>query len=425
MYNMAEKRKMILALFILFLIISGKATGEQNAMDVIQADQIRAMIIKGEPVDFSNVIVEGKLDLSIQDRNNSGYANSSIKIRDSLFSDAVDLSRAIFRNTVSFEGTSFLGPANFLQTRFEKGADFAESKFNNASFKDAQLFGSSEFRIAEFNGLANFIGTSFSDGTANFEGARFNGPSHFWSAYFDVEGTNFGWSQFNGPSSFWGADFIGESSFKGAKFNQTADFTLVQFDGPADLIGSRFAKELYFKDVKFSILKVNWESLKDRLVCDGPAYLSLIKNFKDLEQFEDADNCYYQYRDWKRQTWLWGWAKAFDYLALISCGYGVRWQNTMLTGIGVMVLFGIYFSLKGGILDSKEAGRLQKLKEAIFFSLTLLLSAPTDWYVNLFGNDKYKDIVTANKYSIFLERVIGWSLLILLVNTLSRVMIRY
>jgi hypothetical protein len=68
---------------------------------------------------------------------------------------------------------------------------------------------------------------------------------------------------------------------------------------------------------------------------------------------------------------------------------------------------------------------LQKLKEAIFFSLTLLFSAPTDWFVNLFGNDKYKDIVTANKYTIFLERVIGWSLLILLVNTLSRVMIRY
>ena len=76
-------------------------------MDVIQADQIHAMIIKGVPVDFSNVIVEGKLDLSIQDRNNSGYANSSIKIRDSLFSDAVDLSRAIFRNTVSFDGLLF------------------------------------------------------------------------------------------------------------------------------------------------------------------------------------------------------------------------------------------------------------------------------------------------------------------------------
>ena len=131
---MAENRKLIMALFILFLIVSGKATGEQDAMDVIQADQIRAMIIKGESVDFSNVIVEGKLDLSIQDRNNSGYANSSIKIRDSLFSDVVDLNKVIFRNSVSFEGTSFLGPANFLQTRFEKGADFAESKFNNASF---------------------------------------------------------------------------------------------------------------------------------------------------------------------------------------------------------------------------------------------------------------------------------------------------
>ena len=119
MYNMAESNT--LALFILFLIISGKATGEQNAMDVIQADQIRAMIIKGESVDFSNVIVEGKLDLSIQDRNNSGYVNSSINIRDSLFSDAVDLSRAIFRNAVSFEGTLFFRTGKFSANAIRKG----------------------------------------------------------------------------------------------------------------------------------------------------------------------------------------------------------------------------------------------------------------------------------------------------------------
>jgi uncharacterized protein YjbI with pentapeptide repeats len=422
---MAEDKDLILVLFTLFLIVPSKVTGEQDAMDVILADQIRAMIIEGEYVDFSNVIVEGKLDFCFQGRDNFCYANSSIRIRNSIFSDGIDFSGTIFRKPVSFERTSFEGPANFQQTQFEQGADFIGSKFNNVSFRDATLSGHSEFRNSLFKGTANFFNASFRNGAANFEGARFNGPARFLGTYFDVDSSNFGWSLFNGPSSFWDADFIGESSFKGAKFNQTADFTLVRFDGPADLIGSRFEKELYFNDVKFSVLKVSWDSLKDRMVCNGPAYLSLIKNFKDQEQFEDADNCYYQYREWKRQQRPFGWSKLIDYLALVSCGYGVRWQNTMLMGIGVMVFFALYFSAKRGILSSKGSNQFQKLKESLFFSLTILLSAPTDWYVNLFGIDNYRDIVKANKYSIFLERVIGWSLLILLINTLSRVMIRY
>lgn len=182
---------------------------------------------------------------------------------------------------------------------------------------------------------------------------------------------------------------------------------------------------MFFLNAKFALLSIYWNSIKDKLVCDGPTYFLLIRNFREMQQFEDADSCYYQYRNKLQQERPLGWAKAFDYLALISCGYGVRWQNTMLMGMGVMVLFGIYFSLKRGILDPKEPGRVQKIKESIFFSLTILLSAPTDWYVNLFGSDKYKDHVIANRYSIYLERVIGWSLLILLVNTLSRVMIRY
>jgi hypothetical protein len=94
-------------------------------------------------------------------------------------------------------------------------------------------------------------------------------------------------------------------------------------------------------------------------------------------------------------------------------------------GVVATILFGIYFAIKKGILKLNISEKLPRLKESILFSLTILLSAPTDWYVILFGIDTYQAFVRDNKYSIFLERIIGWSLVVLLINTMSRVMIRY
>ena len=286
-----------------------------------------------------------------------------------------------------------------------------QSSINSASFQYTKFNEFSDFLGAKFEGKLDFHNSIFNK-TAFFRHALFKYDADFDNVLF-VDSANFRDSQFE------------IAGFSGAKFNGSADFNLAQFNRFADFIGAKFCKEVYFNDMTFSKLLITWDSIKDNLEFNGPTYLLLIKNFKEMEQFEDADNCYYQYRDEKRQDRPLGWGKIFDYLAMISCGYGVRWQKTILTSIAMTLLFGIYFSLKGGISDSKEAGKLQKLKECLFFSLTLITSAPTDWFVSLYGTEKYKDIIKSNKYAIFLERVVGWSLLILLVNTLSRTMIRY
>lgn len=415
----------LISVLMLIAVFSfaGIAAAESEDIKVVQASEIIAKIEKDEPVNYSYVTVEGDLNISEIDMHRVRHIISPIKITDSKVSGFVDLDDIILQGVTNFERTEFVRPASFIGTQFKGDAVFTDSQFDGYSrFVGAEFNNSALFQYTEFNGFSDFLGAKFK-GKQDFHNSRFNETAFFRSAIFE-EDANFEDAIFMGSANFRETQF-GDARFSGVKFNGLADFNLAQFNKSADFIGTKFGKELYFDDVKFGKLLISWDSIKDKLVCSGPTYLLLIKNFKDMEQFEDADNCYFQYREGERQERPLGWAKAFDYLALISCGYGVRWQNTMLAGIGVMLLFGIYFSLKGGILNSREGGKIQKLEESIFFSLTLLLSAPTDWFVNLFGSDKYKNIVTANKYSIFLERVIGWSLLILLVNTLSRVMIRY
>ena len=81
------------------------------------------------------------------------------------------------------------------------------------------------------------------------------------------------------------AQFEGVADFKGARIKGEIDFRDAQFNKNFDLRGARFTHFV-----------VSWSSIKNRLVYDGPVFLALINSFKISEQFEDADDCYYQYR---------------------------------------------------------------------------------------------------------------------------------
>ena len=63
-------------------------------------------------------------------------------------------------------------------------------------------------------------------------------------------------------------------------------------DGSAFGNGSR----LYLAKADINRLIVSWSQIRDILSFDTAAYLSLIKNYKDLGQSNDANECYYEYR---------------------------------------------------------------------------------------------------------------------------------
>ncbi len=207
------------------------------------------------------------------------------------------------------------------------------------------------------------------------------------------------------------------------------------FNSSADFVGARFEKELFFYDADFKNFELSWASIGNRIICGGPTYLRLIKNFRDLEQFEDADRCYYQYRNWKRENRPFGWIKAMDYLAWLSCGYGVRWQYTILSGLFVVALFGIYFEFnylsrsvanfffRNSRRNPPTSDLWRSVKKSISFSAMILLSLPSDWYP--YGKDEYSNTVKSHLYAAILERLIGWGLMLLLIRTLTRLMVRY
>ncbi len=225
-------------------------------------------------------------------------------------------------------------------------------------------------------------------------------------------------------ASFYGTQFKEDVDFDSAKFNEFGDFSLAKFE-----------KKIYFNHVNFARILINWENIKDKFISDGPTYFAMIKNFKDIEQYVDADSCYYQYRDIKRKSEPMGNSKILDYMAWLSCGYGVRWLNTIITAIMILMLFGVYYEsyyvigLIRNYIFSKNIKVVDyydikiKLLNSFYFSIVMLLSLPSEWFPS--GKDEFSKLLRRHMFSAVLERLIGWGLMLLLIGTLSRLMIRY
>ena len=119
----------------------------------------------------------------------------------------------------------------------------------------------------------------------------------------------------------------------------------------------------------------------------------------------------------------WGWSKAIDILAWLSCGYGVRPSYAVAWSLLTILTFGLIFWWGDGIRRSakplletieNEGVEHATLRNALFFSTMVFLSqGPIDFLP-----------VGTNRYYVIVEGIIGWLLLALFLVTLGRVMIR-
>ncbi len=141
-----------------------------------------------------------------------------------------------------------------------------------------------------------------------------------------------------------------------------------------------------------------------------------MKNFKNLEYFEDADDCYYQYRreSQHRKSWQEG-AKYSDLLIWAACGYGVRPIHPLILGLFVVVICAIYYRRKNAIRRLKDDGSAKAdFRDAFYFSMmTFTTVGYGDWY----PQDEHRILV-------MIEGILGWLLLSLFLVTLASVMIR-
>lgn len=334
---------------------------------MIKAEEILEKIEDGKPVEYENIIIFGDLDLYRidlpVDKNKRRIISSIIKIEYSVIKGDVFFDRSNFSKLVDFDGTVFTKAANFSDSQFCEDAGFSE---------------------AQFEGEANFSRAEFRT-EANFSRVKFNGDAEFGSANFH----------------------------KNLNLASAKIYTMHLSDALFE-----HGSSIYMKDLDFNRVVVRWDTIKDHLPYNGSVYLALTKNFRNLEQFEDEDDCYYRYRKEKQARATSTFPKLLDRLAWISCGYGVRPSHTVLLSIAIIVLFtGIFWSGNALNFDNAALQGQQvssSLKNAFYFSTMEFLGRSPQ---NLVVDGAYE-------YLTVIETLVGWLLMALFLVTLSKTMLR-
>ena len=373
-------------------------------------------------MEYDHIIIADDLDINKLGGDDARKVVSYIRIDDSRIVGNVIFNDTVFNN-ISFKNTSFFRPVSFRDSKFKGYVDFRDSKFNGpVDFSGASFADASNFDKSQFNSYANFMNSHFRD-DATFIESAFNGVAQFIGANFTGAG-NFDRSSFNKYTCFMRSKFNGDAVFRDSKFNMNVDFMESQFKGDSQFNNAKPNGTVCFNKATFSGYVWGWNEIKNSLsASDEATFLGFIKNFKDHGQFDEADDCYFTYRyyDMGRSSDLLGWIN--DHLSLITCGFGVRWQYTIIFGTICILIFGIIYlmiMIKQNGFDKEVI--VKQLLDSLWFSTMVLLSVPSELYPN--KSSTYKDYTKKIKYHLpILERLIGCGIVILFINTLSRVML--
>jgi hypothetical protein len=384
-----DRTRLILVLILVLIAIS-TANGAELSKEVPASD-VLAKIVAGEPAEFDNCVIVGDLNLGGLTIERPIHFNYTV------FQDSVNFNYTTFGCTAFFRSSEFNGDAYFRHSAF-RDVDFWNTAFNryalfeysvfydDASFRYSVFKGHAGFAYCEFNRDADFVGSKFycntssRVGNGNFYMSVFNGYASFSASVFDSAAI-FNNCRFNNVadirnSYFSYADFSSTifnvtAGFNESEFSKVVKFNDVQFRGLTLLNNIKFKEDVFFDNATFdhgldltrtsyNKLYIRLYNIKGGLIFDDSAYLSLIKNFKDLGYFEDADNCYFQYRkDRRNQPWpcvypLEESARKFiDFLSEWSYGYGTRPVNPFIESLLLIGLFGLVWRRLGLGKDRK------------------------------------------------------------------------
>jgi uncharacterized protein YjbI with pentapeptide repeats len=419
--KVAKSILLVLVLFILILtFLPQNVLAEENRQ--VNASEILGKITRGEPVEVTNCVIIGDLDVSDLRKDleiieiggiKRRIVESPIKIKDSTIQGNVNFNPIYFNDMVVFNNVTFEGRASFFyavfnkqpdfqESTFKDAADFSHATFNKGAFFERAKFKSASFNNASFNKSAFFGFTTFDGGTtfrnaifvkkADFLNSMFNNFTYFFNTTFDNY-ADFQWATFNDVVSFKHATFKGYATFMDATFNKKAYFDFAEFNNIADFYYTEFSDDAHFSNaifndtVKFNLAKfkersfflktsfnksvnftktyillmdIEWKQLEGKLVYDDYFYQSLIRNFGNLGRSKDANDAYYEYRRIKQSQKEWGdYTKYIDAFSKCICGYGVRPLRAIRGAIFIIGLFsGLYWLIE-------VEGRCKRLWECL------------------------------------------------------------
>ncbi|WP_196296977.1 potassium channel family protein [Methanosarcina barkeri] len=369
---------------------------EPKNIKVIKSNIIIHNSIFENNLDFSNCLFTKSF--SFVNVNCSSAANfrtttfgDSAVFGECNFDSFADFSFTTFGDYANFMGSTFGDYAYFSFATFGNSANFMKSIFGNSAYFSSSTFGSSaNFSLATFGDSASFQHSIFGD-SANFMKSTFGDYTDFtYSTFGDSAAfvfatfgdyANFRYSTFGDSASFSYSAFDDSAFFEEVSFSNTSYFQWANFDDAVDFSGTLF-NEVTLNGTDFKEMRVSWNSLENSLVFDGPTYVKLIQNFRSLEQFEDADAAYYQYRKCCQAEKSWTpfskeGSKWCDILMWFTCGYGVKPFRSFHLG-GLIVLLFSFIYLGFPIASWRNRKNAESAQKSIIKTL-LSLIPKIDW----------------------------------------------
>ena len=373
--------------------------------------------------------------------------NQDASFNVSTFYDDCTFDLASFRKNAFFDDNKVSGCVGFYNCNFSGIAQFYLSEFDGAyanfegcrfmkdllsdnirantyfSFVDSHAFGDADFHSSRFTSGASFNNATF-DGYANFERSHFSEVTSFSFIEFN-DTADLSYTVFDGPTYFTGSRFFGDvltnnaqflspTDLIGAHFNRdlsmnSTKINTMLFDGATFSNGSR----LYMAKADISRLMLGWNQIKDILVYDSSAYLSLVSNYKGLG-LSEADECYYQYRYLSQEQKPWGGARLIDELAYVSCGYGVKPERPLICSFFLIMFCMSILWIGTGLKHPTDTDRTTSMYDALYYCIAIFFTIPLP---DLRPVGRYRYV------AVFL-RSLSWTLFALLIATLGKVMIK-
>jgi uncharacterized protein YjbI with pentapeptide repeats len=356
---------------------------------------------KIERADFKNTKFRGEAkfdnaEFEVADFYEAKF-NGAVSFKNANFRQDVDFRGAQFDDDAEFQGAKFGGLVTFSDDRnveaaqFNKTANFADVKFGDvAKFNLTQFGGYANFENARFNKTANFgtdkpdISTLFGS-CVNFKNARFDENAMLKKAQFEKD-VDFCNATFNKNADFMDVKFDGDADFGKAQFNEDVTFEEAQLEGYALFEDAHFGEKshLCLNRTRYYKLRLRWDNVNTQnFEADDEAYLYLIRNYRDMGWFEDANECYYEYM--KNRECKGRFSDCINKVLFVSYGYGTKPEYSLIWSFGLIILFGIIWDLSGiraSTLDvekgDSEGNRrmrgIVKFIDAIIFSAVVFLS---------------------------------------------------
>lgn len=355
---------------------------------------------------------------------------------DAMLFDANFTGSRFHQNTI-FRGTQFIGgDVDFERVQFMGNAIFENVQFGaKAFFKNAQFDRQAVFYRAQFNKDAYFKKTAFR-GHADFREAHFGGKAEFTSAsFYDA---TFSEAEFDSAASFLDSNFTNVAGFGKARFGRAVDFSNTQFASDANFPHAQFIGNAFFDNVsfnrtidmtnaEFNRFYIDWRFIRDHLIYDGATYLALVKNYKDLERFDESNECYYDYRSRSPYKGLW------DYLEWKFYGFGVAPWYPASWSLVIIIIFGSIFSMwisiKKWTFFEIDDGSDPKVKKLVLKEEELTLIDPYLFSLSQFTsgaasfihpNTRLRPVVGKSTSLALIEKLLGSLFIALLIAAMSK-----